>query len=113
MRFDETYDLVIRDRKTQTTRPMKFLEWYDKPEYWPGGKLIVVDPPNPTLPANHHIRLTQRPIKTTLGVVASEREHWEREGFKSGEEFKKKWTELHGTFNAADEVCVLRFIRVD
>jgi len=113
LQFNETYGLVVRDRKTQTTRPLKFLEYYDKSEYYPGGKLIAVDTPNPTLPANHHIRLTQRPIRTTLGTVASDIEHWQREGMKSGEEFKQTWIKLHGTFNAGLEVCVLRFIRVD
>ncbi len=113
LRFDETFALVVQDRKTQTTRPLKFIEYYDKPEYYPGGKLIVIDPPNPTLPANHHIRLTQRPIKTTLGVVATQIEHWQREGFASGEEFKAAWIKLHGKFNPAEEAAVLRFIRVD
>ncbi|MGH2638532.1 MAG: hypothetical protein ACRDF4_04525 [Rhabdochlamydiaceae bacterium] len=113
MQFNETYDLVIKDRKTQTTRPLKFLEYYDKKEYYPGGKLILVEPPNPTLPANHHIRLTQRPIRTTLGVVASQKEHWQREGFSSGDESRAAWIKLHGKFDADQEVCVLRFIRVD
>ena len=114
MKFGIFYDLVINDRKTQTSRipAEKWLEWYDKEEYYIRGKEIRVDPPNPTLPSNHFIRLTERPFKTKLATVATLPEHYVREGCSSSDEFKVAWLKLYGTFDPDLDVVVLRFIRV-
>ena len=106
MRFDETFDLVAMDRKTQTTRPLKFFEWYSGKE----GKIIYAESPNPTLP-QIAIQITSV-FKCSLGEVASKQEHYIREGFTKGQEFIDAWKRLHGRFDPAEEVCVLRFVKV-
>ncbi len=104
--FDRDWSKVVTDQQTQTTRP---LHWYQRYQEKIGIKVRVV-PPNPNLPV-HYIMLTDV-IKTTLHEVASNDEHYVREGCSSGEQFEKGWSLDHGSFDPTQEVCVLRFVRV-
>jgi len=103
--FRETFDLVIRDRKTQTTRPLEWYLWYkDKVgmEFW--------------AESGDRMRKARCMINevaiATLGEIASNPEHYVREGFESGEEFKRIWFRLHRQWKDDERVCVIRFVRL-
>ena len=109
MKFDATWSLILQDKKTQTTRPVHQLDWYrDHPAT---GKKVKVEADDPRCPEETEIMLTQV-FKARLGDVASNAEHYVREGFSSGQEFVDTWKRLHGNFDPEQEVCVIRFVRV-
>ena len=128
MKFDLTFDLIAQDKKTQTTRPLKWYEWYkDKigqTFYAEANKQSSVK----DLPTNTKMNLSQvqqvltdKPrilcsitdvFITTLDEIAKRPEHYVREGFKTGEEFKETWKKLYGSWYDDLRVCVIRFVKI-
>lgn len=111
MRFDQTYDLIVAGKKTETTRQpgQKWFDWYkDHPRL---KKIVQAEGPHGE---SCPILITDV-AKMQLGEIIISEEHYTREGFATGDEMIRVWERLypHQRFDPFLEVCSIRFLRAE
>jgi len=107
MKFDHTWTLLKEGKKTQTCRREIYYDWYKNKV----GDVIWAEPPENSDDKEILLKVTEV-FKVPLWVVAASPDHYTREGYSSGEQFKQVWREIYGpsSWNPPDQVvCVLRF----
>jgi hypothetical protein len=107
VKFNETFELILEGKKTQTTRPVFF-----------GRRYLGLEGKETFARARDGRKLKIRieaVFECKLGKVAEDPGHYRREGFESGEEFIAVWKKLYGRSSWKPEqiVVVIRFHKLE